>query len=246
MPKQQFSTIALMAIFALTATGCAEISSQPVSSPASHAGHAPNSTPSAQIEHIKEPILDVLLTSDSQHVVVPVSEYGSPTVTASESSRKVTLTLILAAKFPAPLDYPFTSVMKALPSPLDGRTLIDGSTGRAIGIINEQSLGQVTYLPSGYKFSEYMYSSADGWQRVYRRSDDTVEISQLPSKPGQSLGKGTRVIVRGSPAVLSGNPTSWTVTWLTNDEQFKANERDTTGAALPSSEVLHIASGLRP
>jgi hypothetical protein len=201
---------------------------------------------SGQLIRTQVPIPAALLTPDGRHVVVPVNQYGSPAVSVAESRGRITLTLILASRFPASLDYPRSSATAAIPYPLGNRLLIDGSTGQPIATYNGQRLYRVTYLPPGYQFSEYLYDSADGWQRVYRRPNDFVDIRQVPASPNQHLSGGQSVTVSGRPAVLSGSPTSWLVTWQAGGYRFMVSEYDDSGASLPAASVLRIASGMAP
>jgi len=46
--------------------------------------------------------------------------------------------------------------MVTLPHPLWGRSLVDGSTHRAIPYFDGRKLLRVTYLPPGYRFSAYV------------------------------------------------------------------------------------------
>lgn len=192
------------------------------------------------------PILTALLTLDGRHVVVPVNQYGSPAVSVAESPGRVTLTLTLTSRSPAPLNYPRTSVTAPLPYLLGDRVLIDGSTGRRIPAVNGQGLYRATYLPPGYRFSGYLYDydSVGGWQQVYRRPNDSVVISQVPAGPNQDLGRGQRVTVDGRPAVLSGRPTSWLLAWQADGYRLTVTEYDDSGASLPTADVLRIASGM--
>lgn len=201
---------------------------------------------SVRLTRTQVPILTALLTPDGRQVVVPVNQYGSPAVSVAESPGRITLTLTLTSRSPDPLNYPRTSVTAALPYVLGDRVLIDGSTGQPIPTFSGQGLYRVTYLPAGYRFSGYLYDydPVGGWQRVYQRPNDFVVISQTPKGPNQGLGTGQRLTMGGSPAVLSGRPTSWLVTWQADGYRFTVAEYDDSGASLPTADVLRIASGM--
>jgi len=162
------------------------------------------------------------------------------------------LTLTFTYQAPAPLDYPWSTVTATLPKSQGNVVLIDGSTGHPIPIFDERRLYRVTYLPAGYQFSgyQYDYDSVTGWQRIYRKPNTTVAISQIPAEldqdPAAELGPGKWVTVHGRRMVLSGRPRGWQVTWLAGGYRFAITEFYMSAAILPDADVLGIASGMAP
>jgi len=213
-----------------------------------------------------EVITGALVTPDGRHVVVPYLAGGcvvGATLTAAQTGSRVTLTLrqVLSGASICPADLIVGgSVTVTLRHPLWGRSLIDGSTGRAITYFDGRKLLRVTYLPRGYRFSAYQPypdPAVTDWERGFVSADQATAPLEVEQVPGNAVARPSwpvtaRIRVGSRRAALSvltsgGHVFGRAITWRAGGYTFvvytvtyRSGQR-----LLSAAELTRIADGLR-
>lgn len=209
----------------------------------------------------RQAISRALVTVDGQHVVVPVTAGGCvqrSILTATETTSRVTLVLkqTLSGNI-CPADLSFGTVAVVLRHPLSGRALVDGTSGHRIPYFDGQKFLPVTYLPAGYRFSNYFPAAAGGWERRFVSADQTDGALNVVQVPGSAAASPNwpvqfRAEVDGRPAAVHidsdngqvyGRAISWTAdgyTFAVYSLMEQAGQHPLGVAAL-----TRIAAGLR-
>lgn len=109
---------------------------------------------------------------------------------------------------PADLTYGTAAVL--LRHRLPGRSLVDGTTGRPIPYFDGRKLSRFTYLPCGYRFSDYFPAAFAGWDRKFSSADQENAVVQIEQVAGNrpdlpSWSAESRATVDGRPATVVVN-----------------------------------------
>ena len=214
-----------------------------------------------------EVITGALVAPDGRHVVVPYLAGGcvvGASLTAAQTDSTVTLWLrqALSGASACPADLIVGgSVEVTLRSPLWGRSLIDGLTGRGIRYLDGRKLLRVTYLPPGFRFSAYQPYPAPAvtaWEREFvfsGQSTAPVEVEQVPGStaPAPFWPVTARIKVDGRRAALSvltsnGQVFGRAITWRAGGYSFVVYTVSYRNGqrVLSAAELTRIARGLRP
>ncbi len=213
-----------------------------------------------------EVVTDALVAPDGRLIVVTYTGGGcvvGARLTATQTRSAVTLVLrqVLSGASICPADLiEGLTVTVTLPRPLWGRSLIDGSTGRAIPYLDGRKLLRVTYLPPGFRFSAYLPDPAaavTAWEREFVSAGlatAPVDVVQVRGNTavGPSWPVTAQVTVGGLRAALSvltsnGQVYGRAITWRAGGYSFvvysvqvRAGQR-----LLSAAELNRIAAGLR-
>jgi hypothetical protein len=210
----------------------------------------------------REAISRALVAADGRQIVVPVTAGGCvqrSALTATATAPRVTLVLTqFLAGSVCPADLLVGTASVVLRSPLGGRSLVDGTTGRRIPYFDGRKLLRVTYLPPGYRFSGYFPAVSASWDREFTSAggrDALLEVDQVPgnaaawpSWPTESQarvhGRPATVRVGGQGGQVFGRLISWTAngyTFVVSTMMMEAGQHP-----LPVAELMKIAAGLQP
>jgi hypothetical protein len=208
-----------------------------------------------------EAIPRALVAADGRYVVVPVTAGGCvrrSVLSAAETASQVTLVLTQYLEGNVcPADLSFGTAAVTLRHPLWGRSLVDGTTRRAIPYFDGRKLLRVSYLPPGYRFSDYFTGVFTGWEQEFSspgRRDTVLDVEQVPgSRPASpswpAVSRGT---VRGHPATVGVNSANGqvfgrSVSWQANGYTFVVFTMVMQDGQrlLPTGELMRVASGLR-
>ncbi|HEX6449226.1 MAG TPA: hypothetical protein VF060_07185 [Trebonia sp.] len=209
----------------------------------------------------RQAISRALVTADGHHVVVPVTAGGcvqDSILTATETASRVTLVLKqILSGIVCPAGLSFGTATAVLRHPLSGRALVDGTSGHRIPYFDGRKLLRVTYLPAGYRFSNYFPAAAGGWERDFVSADQANGPLNVVQVPGSAAASPTwpvqfRAEVDGRPAAVHinsdngqvyGRAISWTAdgyTFAVYSLIMQAGQNPLGVAAL-----TRIAAGLR-
>jgi hypothetical protein len=192
---------------------------------------------------------------------VPVTGGGCvrrSALSAAETASHVTLVLTQYLEGNVcPADLSFGTATVTLRHPLWGRSLVDGTTRRDIPYFDGRKLLRVSYLPPGYRFSDYFPGAFTGWEQEFSSPggrDTVLEVEQVPgSRPAllswPAVPRGT---VRGHPATVAVNSANGqvfgrSVSWQADGYTFVVFTvvRQDGQHLLSIGELMRVASGLR-
>jgi hypothetical protein len=209
----------------------------------------------------REAIPRALVAADGRYVVVPVTAGGCvrrSVLSAAETASRVTLVLTQYLEGSVcPADLLVGTAAVTLRHPLWGRSLADGTTRRAIPYFDGRKLLRVSYLPPGYRFSDYFMGAFTGWGQEFSSPggrDTVLDVEQVPgSRPAlltwPAVSRGT---VQGHPATVGVNSANGqvfgrSVSWRADGYTFAVFTfvRQDGQRLLPIGELMRAASGLR-
>lgn len=226
------------------------------------------------------PLTRALVSSDGRSVIVPVSSSNlgcwALSLTSDEQGRRVTLdassTPGTGAGMACASDAATTAnLVTTLRTPLWGRSLADGSTGKTVTYFDGRQLYRTGYLPAGYRLYQDtpwldivdQPKTAQGynaWVREYvpRGScpPDTVNVQVSQFKPASEtsrLGTGPvrlRTEVNGHPAqvrkgMIYSTLARESVTWAAGGYGFAVAWSGNASATCPKPTPLPYSELLR-
>jgi hypothetical protein len=214
-----------------------------------------------------EPITQALVTAGGRYIVVPFTAggcvQGGSVLTATETASTVTLVLSqVLSNGVCPADVSFGTAAVTLRQPVYGRSLVDGTTGRAIPYFDGRKLVHVNYIPPGYRFSGYgsfpgFAARFNAWETEYTSSGQVtapVDVAQVPgssttfpswptTSPTKVNGNAATMEVLSSNGQVYGLAISWRAGGYTLVVYSAVVE---TGQLLVSAaELMKVAAGLR-
>ena len=209
----------------------------------------------------RQAISRALVTADGRHVVVPFPVGGCmqrSILTATETASRVTLVLkqILSGGFCA-ADLTEGTTAAVLRHPLSGRALVDGTSGRGIPYFDGRKLPRITYLPPGYRFSQYFPAAAGGWERRFVSADRAYGMLHVVQVPGSAAvlpawPVQSRTEVDGHPATVQigsegGQVYVRAISWAADGYAFDVYSEITQASPpLGVAELTRIAAGCGP
>jgi hypothetical protein len=139
----------------------------------------------------REQIASALVSADGRHIIVPATGGGciqGAALGATEGPAEVALhlTQYVSHAGGCPLNLIFENRSVTLASPLGGRRLVDGDTGRNVRYIDGRDLATVTWLPSGSSGPHNVL--LDGWTRNYAYVSRRTAPISISQSAGNRLG----------------------------------------------------------